>query len=79
MIKRLLTLTAAAALLLGTTAPSFAAWRGGGSWHWHGGSWHGHVWHGGGWVWGPAVGAAVGLGVLGAAIASAPYYYGYPY
>jgi hypothetical protein len=49
-------------------------WHGGG--HWHGGGWH-H--HGGGWG-----GAAVGLGLLGgalagAAIASSPYYYGYSY
>ena len=48
-------------------------WHGGG--HWHGGGWH----HGGGWG-----GAAVGLGLLGgalagAAIASSPYYYGYSY
>lgn len=48
-------------------------WHGGG--HWHGGGWH----RGGGWG-----GAAVGLGLLGgalagAAIASSPYYYSYSY
>lgn len=34
----------------------------------------------GGWGWGAPVGAAIGLGVLGAAAAAsaAPYYYGYP-
>ena len=68
MINRLITLTAAAALMVSTTVPSFA--DGG----WHGGGWHGGHWHGGGgWGWGPAIGLGVGLGVLGAAIATAPY------
>src|SRR4051794_14138015 len=54
-------------------------WRrwGGGRW---GGGWGYRRGWGGGWGWGgPALGAAVGLGVLGAAAAaSTPYYYGYP-
>ena len=74
MIKRLVTVAAAAALFISTTAPSFAhdGWHGGG---WHGGSgWH-H--HGGGWGVGPAIGLGVGLGLLGAAVATAPYSYPY--
>jgi hypothetical protein len=48
---------------------------------WGGGGWgYRRGWGGGGWGWGgPALGAAIGLGVLGAAAAaSTPYYYGYP-
>jgi hypothetical protein len=73
------------ALLVGATAttseaafaPRMAAWHGGG---WHGGGWHGGGWHGGwhGYGWGPAL----GLGILGGAIAgslAAPYAYGYGY
>jgi hypothetical protein len=50
-------------------------WRRG----WGGGWGYRRGW-GGGWGWGaPALGAAIGLGVLGAAAAaSSPYYYGYP-
>jgi hypothetical protein len=57
--------------------------HGGGGWGWHGGGgWHGGH-HRGGWGWGPALGLGLGLGVLGGAIAAAPYYnyygaYGYP-
>jgi hypothetical protein len=43
--------------------------------------WGGGGYYRRGWGWGgPALGAAVGLGVLGAAAAAAstPYYYGYP-
>jgi hypothetical protein len=35
-------------------------------WGWH----HHHGW------WGPAIGLGIGLGLLGAAIATSPYYYG---
>jgi hypothetical protein len=62
-----------AAMLVATTAaPAFAhdGWHGGRGWH-GGGGWH----HRGG---GLGVGPAIGLGLLGAAIAS-PYYYGYSY
>jgi hypothetical protein len=59
------------------TAPSQITdvqWR-----RWGGGGWGYRRGWGGGWG-APAVGAAIGLGVLGAAAAasSAPYYYGYP-
>ena len=80
MIKPVLALATATALLVSSSAPSFAnnGWHGGGGWH---GGWH-H--HGGGWGVGPAVGLGLGLGLLGAAIATAPYYsypysYSYPY
>jgi hypothetical protein len=95
MNRRLISLTTAAAVALGTsTAPAFAqGWNhGGGGWHGGGGGWH-H--HGGGGI---GTGAAVALGLgaffLGSALASAPYYtsyysnsypynysygYGYPY
>jgi hypothetical protein len=65
-----------AAGALGASTPASAAtWRGGG---WHGGVWHGG-WRGGRyWGWGPGV--ALGALAVGAAIASAPYYYPYyPY
>ncbi|HEX8165536.1 MAG TPA: hypothetical protein VF601_07070 [Beijerinckiaceae bacterium] len=74
-------LGAVAALTLGgamlaSTAPAEAQWRGG----WRGGGWHGAAWRGG-WHhrrhWGGGL-AAAGL-VGGLALASAPYYYGYPY
>src|SRR3954454_1317151 len=60
------------------TAPSQiddVQWR-----RWGGGGWGYRRGWGGGWGWGaPALGAAIGLGVLGAAAAaSTPYYYGYP-
>lgn len=49
-------------------------------WRRWGGGWGYRRGWGGGWGWGaPAIGAAIGLGVLGAAAAaSTPYYYGYP-
>jgi len=49
-------------------------------WRRWGGGWGYRRGWGGGWGWGaPALGAAIGLGVLGAvAAASSPYYYGYP-
>lgn len=56
MTKRLLALTAAAALLAFSTVPSFADHQGGGhgrgsgSWHGNGGSWNGGG-HGGGGNW----------------------------
>jgi hypothetical protein len=51
-------------------------WHGGqGGWHGGGGGWH-HG-HGGGWGVGPAIGLGVGLGLLGGALATAPYYGGY--
>jgi hypothetical protein len=47
-------------------------------WRRWGGGWGYRRGWGGGWG-GPALGAAIGLGVLGAAAAaSTPYYYGYP-
>jgi hypothetical protein len=49
------------------------AWRGGG---WRGGTaWHGGGWRGGRWI-GPAAGLAAGA-IIGGAIASSPYNYGY--
>jgi hypothetical protein len=58
---------------LGASSPvTDVQWR-----RWGGGGWG----YRRGWGWGgPALGAAVGLGVLGAAAAAAssPYYYGYP-
>jgi len=52
------------------------SWSGGG-WHGRGGGWH-HGGHGG-WGVGPAIGLGVGLGLLGGALATAPYYSGYDY
>ena len=50
----------------------------GGNWHSGGGGWH-HGGHGGGWGVGPAIDLGVGLGLLGGALATAPYYGGYDY
>jgi hypothetical protein len=73
MSKRLVALTAAAALLAFSAVPSFAdhhtSGHGGGNGGWHG--------SGGGWGVGPAIGLGVGLGLLGGALATAPYYSGY--
>ena len=47
-LTRILTVTLAVMLILGTlfmASPAYA-WRGGGG---HGGGWHGGGWHGGGW------------------------------
>lgn len=62
---------------------------GGGGWHgggggWHGGhgGWHGGGWHGGGGGWrrgGGWVGPAIGLGILGGALAGGAYYGYQPY
>jgi hypothetical protein len=92
-ISKLASAAALGATLLGTPTSAMAApmgiapkatvaapsavtdvqWR-----RWGGGGYYRRGW-GGGWG-GPALGAAVGLGVLGAAAAAtaAPYYYGYP-
>ena len=91
MTRRLVTLTAAAALLASSAVPSLADQHGsghggggvgwqasGGGWHGGGGGWH-HGGHGGGWGVGPAIGLGVGLGLLGGALATAPYYGGYDY
>ena len=57
MTRRLVALTAAAALLAFSAVPSFADHQGGGhgrgsgSWHGSGGSWNGGGWHGGGNGW----------------------------
>src|SRR5215469_16574777 len=65
----------------------YTSWNGdiwnGGNWnggngHGGGGGWH-HGGHGGGWVVGPAIDLGVGLGLLGGALATAPYYGGYDY
>src|SRR5690349_7761188 len=90
MTRRLVALTAATALLACSAVPSFADSHGGGhgGWHggggnWNGGGWHGggggwhHGGHGGGWGFGPAICLGLGLGLLGGALASAPYYSGY--
>jgi hypothetical protein len=95
MTTRLVALTAAAALLAFSALPSFADHHGGGhgggsgGWHGGGGSWNGgghgggSGWHGGGhgggWGVRPAIGLGVGLGLLGGALATAPYYGGYDY
>jgi hypothetical protein len=62
------------------------AWHGGGGGGWHGGGgggWHGGGgggWRGGGGGWGNSWGPAVGLGILGGAIAGSTYpYYAYGY
>jgi hypothetical protein len=49
-------------------------------WRRWGGGWGYRRGWGGGWGWDAPVGAAIGLGVLGAAAAAsaAPYYYDYP-
>jgi hypothetical protein len=53
----------------------------GGNWNggWHGGGWQHHDHHSGGWGVGPAIGLGVGLGLLGGALAAAPYYGGSDY
>src|SRR5438874_2114189 len=66
MVEVILAAITATVLLASSAAPSSAQYR------YRGGYGYGGGWHGGGWYGGN--GAALGLGFLGGASATAPYY-----
>jgi len=84
MFKTLLAAITVTALLVSSALPAYAEYyhRGegygyGGGGGWHGGRWSGNGgWRGGGWNGGDgaALGLGLGLGLLGGALATAPYY-----
>ena len=85
MFKTLLAAITVTALLVSSALPAFAEYyhRGGDYGYGGGGGWHGGGWRGGDGGWrdggwnggeGAALGLGLGLGLLGGALATAPYY-----
>ena len=70
MVKAILVAFTATVLLASSTVPSSAQYRYRGNYG-YGGGWHGGGWYGGN---GAALGLGLGLGFLGGALATAPYY-----
>src|SRR5204862_6408716 len=70
MVKTILAVITATVLLASSAAPSSAQYRYRGGYG-YGGGWHGGGWNGGN---GAALGLGLGLGFLGGALATAPYY-----
>ena len=70
MVKTILVALTATVLLASSAVPSSAQYRYRGNYG-YGGGWHGGGWHGGN---GAALGLGLGLGFLGGALATAPYY-----
>jgi hypothetical protein len=70
MVKTILVALTATVLLASSAVPSSAQYRYRGNYG-YGGGWHGGGWYGGN---GAALGLGLGLGFLGGALATAPYY-----
>ena len=70
MVKTILAAITATVLLASSAVPSSAQYRYRGNYG-YGGGWHGGGWYGDG---GTALGLGLGLGFLGGALATAPYY-----
>src|SRR5580693_5992178 len=70
MVKTILAALAATVILASSAIPSSAQYRYRGNYG-YGGGWHGGGWYGGN---GAALGLGLGLGFLGGALATAPYY-----